>query len=171
MTLVGISGELGDAFEQRIEELKSDSSLRAVILTGAGNAFSAGGDLEFLLNRTKSPAPFNVEEMLKFYNRFLCIRSLSIPTIASINGPAIGAGLCLAVACDLRIAAKDAVLSWSFATLGLHPGMAATHFTPQVGSLKGGTRSPRERVSRVAVEIIDDVNIIADAMFFVHAIA
>ncbi len=46
--------------------------------------------------------------------------------------PAIGAGLCLAAACDIRIAAASARLGWTFATLGLHPGMAATHFTAQL---------------------------------------
>ncbi len=46
--------------------------------------------------------------------------------------PAVGAGLCLAAACDIRIAAIDAKLGWTFATLGLHPGMAASHFTPML---------------------------------------
>lgn len=59
--------------------------------------------------------------MRKFYDRFLSVRQLSVPVIAAINGPAVGAGLCLALACDLRIAAKDAKLGVTFVGLGLHP--------------------------------------------------
>jgi enoyl-CoA hydratase len=70
--------------------------------------------------------------MLDFYASFLCIRTLGVPVIAAINGHAIGAGLCVACACDIRIAAEGAKLGLTFTRLGLHPGMGATYFVPKV---------------------------------------
>jgi enoyl-CoA hydratase len=65
--------------------------------------------------------------MIGFYRAWLSIRSLEVPTIAAINGPAVGAGLCLALACDLRYAASSARMSVPFVRLGMHAGMAATY--------------------------------------------
>jgi len=73
--------------------------------------------------------------MLPFYRSWLSIRELEVPTIAAVNGPAIGAGLCLALAADLRYAAEDATLSMPFTALGMHPGMAATWLLPWVAGL------------------------------------
>lgn len=70
--------------------------------------------------------------MRDFYRRFLQIRDLPVPVLAAINGPAIGAGLCFAMASDIRIAAKSARLGITFVGLGLHPGMGATHFLPRL---------------------------------------
>jgi len=70
--------------------------------------------------------------MLKFYQRFLTIRQLPVPTIAAINGPAIGAGCCIALATDIRIASKTAKLGLNFVRLGIHPGMGATYLLPNV---------------------------------------
>jgi enoyl-CoA hydratase len=73
--------------------------------------------------------------MLPFYRAWLAIRELEVPTIAAVNGPAIGAGLCLALACDLRYAARGATLSAPFAALGMHAGMAATWLLPEAVGL------------------------------------
>eukprot|EP00088_Acartia_fossae_P032707 TRINITY_DN33466_c0_g1_i1.p1 TRINITY_DN33466_c0_g1~~TRINITY_DN33466_c0_g1_i1.p1 ORF type:complete len:178 (-),score=21.18 TRINITY_DN33466_c0_g1_i1:38-571(-) len=71
--------------------------------------------------------------MQAFYKRFLCIRSLPVPIISAINGPAVGAGFCLALGgSDIRVAATKAKMGLTFPKLGLHPGMAATHFLPQL---------------------------------------
>jgi enoyl-CoA hydratase len=69
--------------------------------------------------------------MLPFYRTWLAIRDLEVPTIAAVNGAAVGAGLCLALACDLRYAATGARLSAPFTALGLHAGMAATWLLPE----------------------------------------
>jgi len=74
----------------------------------------------------------NAREMMRFYKRFLCLRNLQVPIIAAINGHAIGAGFCVALACDQRIAGVDSKIGLTFSRLGLHPGMGATHFLPQV---------------------------------------
>ncbi|MCB0336083.1 MAG: enoyl-CoA hydratase/isomerase family protein [Bdellovibrionales bacterium] len=105
---------------------------RALILTGAGRAFSAGGNLEMLKEKSNLSGEENRLRMLKFYDSFLSLLSLDIPIIAAINGHAIGAGLCVASACDIRIAAEGSKLGFTFAKLGLHPGMGATFFLPRV---------------------------------------
>ena len=70
--------------------------------------------------------------MRQFYQRFLNIRNLQVPVVAAINGPAVGAGLCFALACDVRIARPDAKLGVTFVGLNLHPGMGCTHFLPKI---------------------------------------
>ncbi len=128
--LNALTVEMGEAFARVVETLSADESLRAVVLTGAGRAFSAGGDLDFLRDRADSSAEANAREMRGFYARFLSLRKLPVPVIAAVNGHAIGAGMCLAMACDLRVVADDAKLGATFVGLGLHPGMGATVFFP-----------------------------------------
>lgn len=98
---------------------------KVVVLTGAGAAFSAGGDLAFIERNMRSPRAALAPRMRRFYASFLSVRDLPQVTIAKIHGTAFGAGLCLALACDLRVVADDARLSLNFVRLGLNPGMAA----------------------------------------------
>jgi enoyl-CoA hydratase len=67
-----------------------------------------------------------------FYARYLSIRGLPIPTIAAINGHGIGAGLCIALACDMRIAVAGAKMGMTFTRLAIHPGMGGTYFLPRL---------------------------------------
>lgn len=130
--------ELGDALAARVRELAIDPTVRAVVLTGAGGAFSGGGDLAMLERLRTVSAPEAETFMLEFYARYLSITSLAVPTIAAIEGPAIGAGLCVALACDLAIVDEDAKLALNFAKLGLHPGMGATYLAPlRAGAMRG----------------------------------
>lgn len=131
--LNAMSEKMAGEFKQVVQDLKTkENNLRAVILTGAGRAFSAGGDLEMLKNKSLLTGEENRNRMLSFYDSFLSIRKLKVPIIAAINGHAIGAGLCVATACDIRIAAEGAKLGFTFTRLALHPGMGATYFLPQV---------------------------------------
>lgn len=113
-----------------VDELAADRSVRAVVVTGEGTAFSSGGDLGWLASEPDAGVDRLRERMLPFYRAWLSIRRLEVPTIAAINGPAIGAGLCLALACDLRYAAEGARMGVPFVKLGLHPGMAGTYLLP-----------------------------------------
>ncbi|MFN2641309.1 MAG: enoyl-CoA hydratase/isomerase family protein [Actinomycetota bacterium] len=129
--------ELTAAFTGAIEQLRDDEDVRAVIVIGEGKAFCAGGDLSWVQPGPDANVPQMRRKMRAFYPKFLAIRSLDVPTIAAINGPAIGAGLCLAMACDIRIAAEGAKLSTAFTRLGMHPGMAATYLlTRLVGTAR-----------------------------------
>jgi len=130
---------MGEACAERVAELAADPDLRAVVLTGAGGAFSAGGDLAMIEGRAAegreggeaSRARIR-DGMRDFYGLFLAIRDLPCPTLAAVNGHAIGAGLCVALACDVRVAAREAKLGLNFARLGLHPGMGATWALPRL---------------------------------------
>jgi enoyl-CoA hydratase/carnithine racemase len=128
--LNALTVEMGEYFEACVRDLAHDESLRAVVLTGEGRAFSAGGDLAFLQERANSAPQHNAEQMRAFYRRFLAVRELPVPTIAAVNGAAIGAGMCLALACDLRVCGEDIKLGLTFTKLGLHPGMGATALLP-----------------------------------------
>jgi len=116
-------------------DLKADRSVRCVVVTGAGSAFCAGGDIDWLASDPSAGVDALRDRMLPFYRSWLSIRELEVPTIAAVNGPAIGAGLCLALAADLRYAAEDATLSVPFTALGMHPGMAATWLLPRIAGL------------------------------------
>lgn len=131
---------MGVALADHVAVLRRDPGLRAVVLTGAGRAFSAGGDLGMIGSRAASgssdpggpPRRVNRDSMRAFYKLFLSIRDLPCPTVAALNGAAIGAGFCVALACDLRVAARDAKLGLNFTRLGIHPGMAATWTLPRL---------------------------------------
>jgi enoyl-CoA hydratase len=134
-----MSQAMGEAFAARVAELARDASLRAVILTGAGRAFSGGGDLSMIQARADESGSGAAaarrpvrDAMRAFYGLFLSIRDLPCPTLAAIHGSAVGAGLCVALACDVRIASRDARLGLNFTALGLHPGMAATWTLPRL---------------------------------------
>lgn len=130
--LNAMSDEMAREFSAAVKSLKGSRNVRAVILTGAGKAFSAGGHLSMLeAKRTKSREE-NRTGMLEFYNSFLCMRELNVPLIAAINGAAVGAGLCVACACDFRVASDSTKLGFTFLKLGLHPGMGATYFVPRI---------------------------------------
>ncbi len=130
---------MGEAFAAQVAALAPDESIRAVVLTGAGPAFSAGGDLGMIEERASEGAaqPGAARgrigaSMRSFYGLFLCVRDLPCPVVAAINGHAVGAGLCVALACDVRVASNAAKLGLNFTRLGLHPGMAATWTLPRL---------------------------------------
>jgi enoyl-CoA hydratase/carnithine racemase len=118
-----------------IRELRDDRSLRCVVVTGEGTAFCSGGDVGWIGSEPDAGVAALRARMLPFYRTWLSVRDLEVPTIAAINGPAIGAGMCLALACDLRYATEDASLSVPFTALGLHAGMAATWLLPAAAGL------------------------------------
>lgn len=127
---------MGEEVVRAVDEIRADASARVCILTGTGKAFSSGGDLGMLARDTGASgagdAPSMAGSPRDFYARYLAIRNLPVPTIAAINGHAIGAGLCVALACDLRVAVADAKMGMTFTRLGIHPGMGATYFLPRL---------------------------------------
>ena len=137
--LNAMTRNMGEEFRDRIGVLALDESLRAVVLTGVGRAFSAGGDLDMLQQQADRGAenPGTAwrgirDEMSTFYRLFLSIRDIRCPTIAAINGHAIGAGFCVALGCDFRYTAAEAKLGLNFTRIGVHPGMGATWSLPRI---------------------------------------
>src|SRR5689334_2291734 len=115
-----------------IDELAQDRDVRAVVVTGEGSAFCSGGNTSWIASEPDAGVDALRERMLPFYRAWLSVRRLEVPTIAAINGPAIGAGLCLALACDIRYAARGARMGVPFVKLGMHAGMAGTYLLPDV---------------------------------------
>jgi enoyl-CoA hydratase len=115
-----------------VDDLAADRDLRAVVVTGAGSAFCSGGNTGWIASEPDATVDHLRTRMVAFYRAWLSIRRLEVPTIAAVNGPAIGAGLCVALACDIRYAARSARLGAPFVKLGMHAGMAATYLLPNV---------------------------------------
>ena len=126
-------GHMRRDLAEALEHAGSDRSVRVVIITGAGRAFCAGGDVAFMAELMKRRDAEEFSRMLGAGRRvILAIRQMTKPVIGSINGPASGAGCNLALACDLRIAANTATFSQSFAKVGLHPDWGGTYFLPRL---------------------------------------
>ena len=137
--LNALTEDMGNTLRRIVGELTESKTLRAVVLTGAGRAFSAGGDMSFLKSRIEAGSPkteeslkANEEVMIDFYDKFLSVKRLHVPIIAAVNGPAVGAGLCLAMACDIRYVSQSAAMSVNFSRLGIHPGMGSSYHLPQI---------------------------------------
>ena len=122
--LNAFNGAMHSAFQAGLKEARADD-VRAVVVTGAGRGFCVGQDLtEF------TSAPTDIGDRLRdgYHKNVLAIRALEKPVIATVNGPAAGAGLSLACACDIRIAAESAVFVPAFVGIGLVPDSGGTYF-------------------------------------------
>jgi len=142
-----MSGEMMAGFNEALPRLAADQSVRCVVLTGAGGAFCSGGDVKgFAQNAATTAAPgssteFNLEARVQGLRSGMEIvrwlAEMPKPTLAVIPGPAAGAGLSLALACDLRIAADTAKLTTAFAKVGLAGDYGGSFFLTQlVGAAK-----------------------------------
>jgi enoyl-CoA hydratase/carnithine racemase len=124
--------DMGVELEAALALASQTPDVRVIVLSGAGKHFSAGGDFSFIEETRRLPRDEVRERMLRFYRMYLSVLDVPVPTIALVQGSAIGAGLCLALACDLRVGARSARLGANFLRVGLHPGMGATLLLPHV---------------------------------------
>ena len=115
-----VTTEISAQLSAAVQTAEADADVHAIVITGAGSAFCAGADLSALGDAT-------TEGLRKIYAGFLALASCTLPTIAAVNGPAVGAGLNLALAADVRIAGPTAIFDSRFLKLGIHPGGGATY--------------------------------------------
>ena len=104
-----------------LEDLERDETVGALVVTGAGSVFCSGADLGNL-TRLTAEAGGDPTEVREIYRGFLAFRETPLPTVAAVNGPAVGAGMNLALACDVRLTTPGARFDTRFCAIGLHPG-------------------------------------------------
>lgn len=114
-----ITPEISAILRDSVHHAETDSGVHALVVTGSGAAFCAGADRRALASATETT-------LQQMYAGFLAVADCVLPTIAAVNGPAVGAGLNLALACDIRVASPQASFDARFVTIGVHPGGGAT---------------------------------------------
>jgi 2-(1,2-epoxy-1,2-dihydrophenyl)acetyl-CoA isomerase len=120
--------QLGSELTRVLEDLVADQTVRAIVLTGAGRAFSSGADLRAGIDTTAEGAPDLRSELRDVYHPLLLrVRTMPKPVIAAVNGPAVGIGASLALACDLIIASRSAYFLMAFVNIGLGLDGGASH--------------------------------------------
>jgi enoyl-CoA hydratase len=153
-----VTAEMSAQLRAAVEQAEADTDVNAVVVTGAGKAFCAGADLSALGSAAE-------EGLRQLYDGFMAVGRCTLPTVAAVNGPAVGAGLNLALAADVRIAGPNALFDARFQKLGIHPGGGATWMLnrgvgPQVAraALLFGQRFDAESAVRhgLAFSVADD---------------
>lgn len=114
-----VTAEISAALRAAVDAVEANQDVNALIVTGAGKAFCAGANLTALGEATE-------DGLRVIYDGFLAVANCALPTIAAVNGAAVGAGLNLALAADVRIAGPAALFDPRFQKLGIHPGGGAT---------------------------------------------
>jgi len=154
-----------DEIDQAMADLEANTDVNAVVVTGAPPAFCAGADLSHLGDSAE-------EGLLSIYEGFLRIGRSPLPTIAAVNGAAVGAGMNLALICDVRLAARSARFDVRFLNLGLHPGGGHTWMFQNICGPQAATAAilfsqvmDGEEAVRVglAYEVYDDDDLLAQA--------
>ena len=132
-----LSTELRDDYKAMLARIETDRRVRALVLTGSGASFCAGGDLKGLASDDPEfRTPDAMRRRLHDGNRWIhCLHSLEVPVIAAVDGPAVGAGFSIALAADFILASTRAVFCMSFVKVGLIPDLGAFHFLPRAVGL------------------------------------
>ena len=125
--------EMTDAWAQALAEAQKDDTVHVVIVTGAGKAFCSGGDIQGMGERKDRTPLERKSELVAHVHRIpLTLEAMDKPVIAAVNGAATGAGMDLALQCDLRYAAQSARLGETYVRVGLVPGAGGTWFLPRL---------------------------------------
>jgi enoyl-CoA hydratase len=153
-----VTAEMSAGLRAAVDAAEANTDVHALIVTGAGKAFCAGADLTALGEATE-------DGLRTIYDGFLAVANCTLPTIAAVNGAAVGAGLNLALAADVRIAGPAAIFDPRFQKLGIHPGGGATWMLQRAvgvqaarASLLFGMRFDAEAAVRygLALDVADD---------------
>jgi len=167
-----LTHEMGAALRAECARIREEATARAVVVTGTGPAFCAGADLG-ALGRSGDGWDQRRQALTAYYRAFLDLRDLPIPSVAAVGGAAVGAGLNLALSCDLRVAGRRARFAASFVRVGIHPGGGCTWFLTQtVGPARTrellllGEMVDAERAERIGLvnRVVDDDRVQAEAV-------
>jgi 2-(1,2-epoxy-1,2-dihydrophenyl)acetyl-CoA isomerase len=130
-TLNAWTADFGRELKQVIDGEAADDAVRAVLITGAGRGFSSGADLKAGFDSADDGMPDIRKELHGIYHPAIAgIRRLPKPVVAAVNGPAVGIGCSLALACDLVLAAESSFLGLAFVNIGLMPDGGSTALVP-----------------------------------------
>lgn len=150
--------------KEAIDTVKADPDARALIVAGAGKGFCAGANLRSMFGDVDRPVHELRSHLKGVYGSFLGLRDVTIPTIAAVHGAAVGAGLNIALACDLVVAGPRAAFGPTFTEIGLHPGGGCSWLlTERIGAgnalaaILSGEIIRAEEAQRLGI-----VNILAD---------
>jgi 2-(1,2-epoxy-1,2-dihydrophenyl)acetyl-CoA isomerase len=132
--LNSFAGDMRERLADALASIATREDVRVLVLTGAGRAFCAGGDIQHMVGLKERRESFDSLRGLLDAGRTVITRlaELPFPTLAAIHGPAAGAGLNLALACDLRVASDQATFGETFVRIGLHPDWGGTYFLPRL---------------------------------------
>jgi len=135
-----LSMDMRQDYREALDRIEADRSIRALVITGSGGSFCAGGDLKSLKQRLADPAeqaPDSMRRRIAGGHAWLFkrLQSLEIPVIAAVDGPAYGAGFSLALTADFVLASSRAAFCMSFAKVGLVPDMGAFYLLPRAVGL------------------------------------
>src|SRR5436309_10764949 len=134
-SLNALSARLGADLGAGLRAASSDSAVRVVVLSGAGRGFCSGGDLKEMAAGLANPQASDsaiVDILRNFHDVVSFVQIMEKPVIAAIHGPAVGAGMSIALACDLRVASEDATFSQAFVRIGLSPDGGSTWLLPRL---------------------------------------
>ena len=181
--LNALSREMGEAMREALMQFELDSSVGAIVLTGAGRAFCAGGDVRAMAGRADQP-PESLEQKIRALRRRMdvsrLLHEINKPTIAMLNGVAAGAGLSMALACDLRYAARSARMTTAFAKVGYSGDFGGTYFLSRiVGTARARelyyfsdmVDSARMESLGLANAVFDDDRLVAETMALAKRLA
>jgi 2-(1,2-epoxy-1,2-dihydrophenyl)acetyl-CoA isomerase len=183
--------EAGNAFvPEMVEELPEAfawladrAPARAVVLTGAGRLFSAGGDVEHFRHGLEDPEAFAAsmrQGVGRLHHAVAELRRIPYPVIAAINGHAIGAGLALALACDLRVLSERAKLMFAYGRLGASPDAGMSYFLPRIiGSARATEllleepilRAPEALAAGLVTAVVPPAEVVGAAMLRAERLA
>jgi len=152
------------ALTQALNDAKNDATVGAIVLTGEGGHFCAGGDLRQLVKRRDLAIPERREKLEGLHDLIRAVRACPKPVIAAVEGAAAGAGVSLALACDMLVAARNAAFSVAYVKIGLTPDGGATAFLAQFVSRQVLTELclTGERVSGERLHALGPVNRLAE---------
>ncbi len=171
--------EMAEGLAVVLNEIRLDLSVRAVVLTGAGRGFCAGGDVA-AMKASPNPATYIEELSRRLHQSLQAILRMPQVVIAAVNGPVAGGGLGLSLACDMRIAAESATFSAGHLKLGISPDGGPTFFLPRLAGdaaaahllLAGAKYTARDALARgLVIEVVPDVALDARAIALAAQIA